>query len=82
MSMAQVAEACNLHAIFVKLGYLFRARVCLDIALANLKELRQRVSIPEVANMLAQKETHFCLLQKELNTKIDNRILIKLHRVT
>ncbi|BBU37517.1 hypothetical protein [Choristoneura diversana nucleopolyhedrovirus] len=80
MSMAQVAEAFKLHAIFVKLGYLFRARVCLDIALVNLRELRQRVPIPKVANMLAKKETHCCLLQKELNTKIDNRILIKLYR--
>ncbi|AGR57074.1 hypothetical protein [Choristoneura rosaceana nucleopolyhedrovirus] len=81
MSIAQVIEACKLHAIFVKLGYLFRARVCLNIALVNLQQLRQRVPIPQVAKMLIERETHCCLLLKELNNKIYNRILIKLYKV-
>nr|WHM28338.1 hypothetical protein [Dasychira pudibunda nucleopolyhedrovirus] len=81
MSMAQVVEACKLHAVFAKLGYLFRARVCLDIALANLKQLRQRVAIPQVANMLAKKEAQCCLLREQLNTQIDNRNLIKLYKI-
>nr|UIX56162.1 HycuOrf-34 hypothetical protein [Hyphantria cunea nucleopolyhedrovirus]UIX56308.1 HycuOrf-34 hypothetical protein [Hyphantria cunea nucleopolyhedrovirus] len=81
MSVAQVVEACKLHATFVKLGYLYRAKICLNIALVNLKTLKQRVAIPQVLNMLIKKEAECCKLLAKTNAKIHNRVLIKLYKL-
>ncbi|AAK85671.1 hypothetical protein [Epiphyas postvittana nucleopolyhedrovirus] len=78
MSIAQVVEACELHAKFVKLGYYYRARTCLDIALNNLKQLKSVTTIQQVAQMIDNKEMQCLKLQQELNTKIKNRILVKI----
>ena len=81
MSVAQVVEACNLYAIFEQQGYLFRARVCMEIALDNLLKLRQQVgSMTQVVDMIDKNETKCLRLMKEINTKIKQRTLIKLYR--
>ncbi|ABI13901.1 hypothetical protein AGNV_041 [Anticarsia gemmatalis multiple nucleopolyhedrovirus] len=81
MSVAQVVEACNLYAIFEQQGYLFRARVCLDIALDNLLKLRQQVgSMTQVVAMIDKRETKCLQLMEEINTKIKQRTLIKLYK--
>jgi hypothetical protein len=82
MSVAQVVEACKLYCLFAKLGYLFRARVCLNIALRNLNELRQSItSIEEAVNIVDKKKAECHQLMEKINTKINNRNLIKLYRL-
>ncbi|AJD09197.1 hypothetical protein [Condylorrhiza vestigialis mutiple nucleopolyhedrovirus] len=82
MSVAQVVEACKLYAIFERQGYLFRARVCMEIALDNLLKLRQQVgSMTQVMDMIDKNETKCLRLMKEINTKIKQRTLIKLYRL-
>ncbi|AUR45063.1 hypothetical protein Spob032 [Spilosoma obliqua nucleopolyhedrosis virus] len=81
MSVAQVVEACALHATFVKLGYLYRAKFCLNVALVNLKTLKQRVAIPQVLYLLNKKEMECNRLLTKINTKINNRVLIKLYKL-
>lgn len=39
MSILKVVEVCDLVYIFLKLGYLFRVKICLDIVLDNLELL-------------------------------------------
>ncbi|AAN28149.1 hypothetical protein QKT50_gp116 [Rachiplusia ou multiple nucleopolyhedrovirus] len=81
MSILKVVEACDLANTFLKLGYLFRAKTCLDIALENLELLRQKTNIKEVAVMLSKKTTECLQLKRKIDKKIAQRVLIKIYNI-
>lgn len=82
MSVAQIVEAHKLCCQFIKLGYLYRAKVCIIIALNNLNQLRTSIgSIEQVVDIIDKKETECKRLLEKINTKIENRTLIKLYRL-
>ncbi|AAA66750.1 AcOrf-120 peptide [Autographa californica nucleopolyhedrovirus] len=81
MSILKVVEACNLAHTFLKLGYLFRAKTCLDIALDNLELLRRKTNIKEVAVMLNKKTTECLQLKRKIDKKIAQRVLIKIYTI-
>ncbi|AOT85503.1 cyun33 [Cyclophragma undans nucleopolyhedrovirus] len=79
MSVLKVVEACELTNTFIELGYLFRAKVCLNIALENLYLLRSKTNnIAQVETMLTRKTNECLRLEQRVNSKIEQRKLIKI----
>nr|AFS51910.1 DekiORF32 [Dendrolimus kikuchii nucleopolyhedrovirus] len=81
MSVQKVVEACELANTFIKLGYLFRAKVCLNIALENLSLLRNKTNIAQVKSLLTRKTDECLLLEQRVNDKIKQRKLIKVYEL-
>ncbi|AGA16270.1 hypothetical protein [Thysanoplusia orichalcea nucleopolyhedrovirus] len=82
MSIHKVVEACDLAKTFFKLGYLFRASTCLNIALENLQLLRSKTDIKQVIVMLNKKMAECLKLKQKINKKIAQRGLIKIYNIT
>ncbi|ANF29677.1 ORF-29 [Catopsilia pomona nucleopolyhedrovirus] len=79
MSIPTVVEAYKLADTFYKLGYLFRANVCLDIALEHLNKLRTKTAEIKQVVVMLNRQTKKCLcLKLRVNEKIKRRTIIKI----
>ncbi|ABL76044.1 Mv-ORF92 peptide [Maruca vitrata nucleopolyhedrovirus] len=81
MSILKVVEAYDLANTFFKLGYLFRAKTCLNIAIENLEELCEKTNIKKVVIMLNKKIAQCLQLKQKIDKKITQRVLIKIHTI-
>jgi Family of unknown function (DUF5475) len=79
MSIDNANEAWELAQNFAKLGYLYRASVCLDIAIDNLLSLSDKTNIEKVLNLLTKKIKLCQREKKDVDIKIAQRKLIKIY---
>jgi hypothetical protein len=76
-----IEEACTLAQLFTQLGFLYRANVCIDIALEHLLNLREedKTNVKNV-NISLRKKIKYCLRAKQhMLNKISQRKLIKIY---
>ncbi|AKN80964.1 hypothetical protein [Lonomia obliqua multiple nucleopolyhedrovirus] len=80
MSIYKVTEAYDLAQRFLELGYLFRAKLCLDIAFENLNLLQTSNVDDKTTINLLRKITAKCLdVRKSVDKKLQRRKLIKIY---
>ncbi|UZE89714.1 hypothetical protein [Parapoynx stagnalis nucleopolyhedrovirus] len=79
MSIDNANEAWELAKNFTKLGYLYRANTCLDIAIENLINLSDKTNIKKVLILLTKKIKLCQRAKQDVTTKIAQRKLIKIY---